>query len=238
MEVRASLRERLSAGHIDLRRFLRSMGSLTSKIDSHSKYVLQCARNTVATTNAPTENAAIRHVLTSVSGNSNFLANGRGQRGRRGQGRGRGAIESIRQDCQTCGKNYSRGYLPRHRVICKGPITIDPTTVEDAPAALDNVTAEFEGVDGRNVIFSFDIDDAINTDITLSQIDEDVFNLEQSIIHQQPGPSGQIQPGFYPPRQHNRYGSGDMSDVLIDDFGVPIGRIMTRSMSRSSQSTV
>jgi len=100
------------------------------------------------------------------------------------------------------------------------------------------VTAEFEGVDGRNVIFSFDIDDAINTDITLSQIDEDVFNLEQSIIHQQPGPSGQIQPGFYQPRQHNRYGSGDMSDVLIDDFGVPIGRIMTRSMSRSSQSTV
>lgn len=98
MEVRASLRERLSAGHIDLRRFLRSMGSLTSKIDSHSKYVLQCARNTVATTNAPTENAAIRHVLTSVSGNSNFLANGRGQRGRRGQGRGRGGIESIRQD--------------------------------------------------------------------------------------------------------------------------------------------
>ena len=112
MEVRASLMERLSAGHIDLRRFLISMGSLTSKLDSHFKYVLQCAR--------------------------------RGQRGRRGQGRGRGAIESIRQDCQTCGKNYSR-------VICKGPITIDPTTVEDAPAALDNGTAEFEGVDGRNV---------------------------------------------------------------------------------------
>ena len=93
-------------------------------------------------------------------------------------------------------------------------------------------------VDDHNVIFSFDIDDAINTDITLSQIDEYEFNLEQSIIHQQPGHSGQIQPGFYPPRQHNRYDSGDMSDVLIDDFGVLFGRIIARSMSRSSQSTV
>ncbi len=41
---------------------------LKADIDSHAKYVLQCARNTLATTNAPTENAFIRHVLTSDKG--------------------------------------------------------------------------------------------------------------------------------------------------------------------------
>ncbi len=46
MKIRSSLREKLQAGHIDLRRFMRSMGSLSaSKIDSHAKYVIQCARN-------------------------------------------------------------------------------------------------------------------------------------------------------------------------------------------------
>ncbi len=45
MNIRSSLREKLQAGHIDLRRFMRSMGSLSSKIDTHAKYVIQCARN-------------------------------------------------------------------------------------------------------------------------------------------------------------------------------------------------
>ncbi len=44
-------------------------------------------------------------------------------------------------------------------------------TVVDAPF-------EFDG----SVIFPFDIEDAINTDITLSQIDDNVFNLEQSTL--------------------------------------------------------
>ena len=28
--------------------------------------------------------------------------------------------------------------------------------------------------------------------------------------------------GTGPPRPHNQYGSGDMSDLLVDDFGCPI----------------
>ena len=49
----------------------------------------------------------------------------------------------------------------------------------------DDAPTEFDG----NVIFPFDIEDAINADITLSQIDDDVFNLEQSILNHIPGPS-------------------------------------------------
>ena len=87
MNIRTSLRERLSAGHIDLRRYLRSMGSLSSKIDSHAKYVLQCAQQ-AASSNAEVgsntaESPALRHVLTSVTSISNLAVRG-------GRGRGRG----------------------------------------------------------------------------------------------------------------------------------------------------
>ena len=77
--------------------------------------------------------------------------------------------------------------------------------------------------------------DAINgeTKITLSQINQDVFLLEESLA--QAGPSVERQLELYGvPRQHNRYGSGDLSDQLVDDFGLPIYRVVTRSMSRSS----
>ncbi len=215
------------------------MGSLSSKIDSHAKYVLQCARQAASsnsevgpeTAEDPTESPALRHVLTSVSSITNLAF--RGGRGRgRGRDRGQGPAP-VRKDCPSCGKNYSSGYLPWHITICNGtlPATAPPAentpTVEDAPT-------EFNG----NVIFPFDIEDAINADITLSLIDDDVFNLEQSILNHMPGPSALRQSFCGPPRPHNRYGSGDLSDQLIEDFGIPINSVTTRSMSWSSQSSL
>ena len=50
--------------------------------------------------------------------------------------------------------------------------------------------------------------------------------------------SDRFQPTNLPPCQHNRYGSGDLSGQLVDDFGLPIYRVVTRSMSmRSSQAS-
>ncbi len=79
MNIRTSLRERLSDGQIDLKRYLRSIGSLSSKIYSHAKYVLQCARQAASliaevgpkTAEDPIEVPALRHVLTSVSSIAN-----------------------------------------------------------------------------------------------------------------------------------------------------------------------
>ncbi len=39
----------------------------------------------------------------------------------------------------------------------------------------------------------------------------------------------QVEEFYGLPRQHNLYGSGDMSSQLVDDFGQPICRMMTRS---------
>ena len=127
----------------------------------------------------------------------------------------------ILVDINRCTLLFVMGHLQQ-----LPPPAENTQTVEDAPT-------EFDG----NVIFPFDIEDAINTDITLSQIDN-VFNLEQSILNHVPGPSAARQSFCGPPRPHNRYGSGDLSDQLIDDFGIPINRLTTRSMSRSSQSSL
>ena len=44
--------------------------------------------------------------------------------------------------------------------------------------------------------------------------------------------------GYLPPRQHNRYESGDLSRQLVNYFGLPIYKVVTRSMSmRSSQAS-
>ena len=73
-------------------------------------------------------------------------------------------------------------------------------------------------------------------EITISQIENDVFTLDQpGTCSYYPGTSSGVG-GSVPPRLHNRNGSGDLSNHLIDDFGRPICRI-TRSMSRSSQSS-
>ena len=88
----------------------------------------------------------------------------------------------------------------------------------------------------REIFFlSFDIEDAINgePEITLSQINQDVL-LKDSLA--QLGPIVERQLELYGvPRQHKRYGSGDLSDQLVDDFGLQIYRVVTRSMSCSSQ---
>ena len=114
---------------------------------------------------------------------------------------------------------------PRHSSIpTSTPVPISPL---DPDAVIE---------EERNVFFSFDIGLAINTDseITLSQLEDEVFSLERSILDiQQAGPS--CHQVYGPPRQHNLYGSGDMSSQLVDDFGQPICRMVTRSMSRSSQ---
>ena len=88
------------------------------------------------------------------------------------------------------------------------------------------------------MFFSFDIVDAINgeTEITLSQTNQDIFLPESEESLAQAGPSVERQLELYGlPRQHNRYGSGNLSDELLDDFGLLIYRVVTRSMSRSSQ---
>ncbi len=73
---------------------------------------------------------------------------------------------------------------------------------------------------GGKYFFSFDIEDVINgeTEITLSQISQDVFLLERQLEL------------YEIPRQHNRYGSGDLSDQLVDDLVLPIYRVITRSL--------
>ena len=65
--------------------------------------------------------------------------------------------------------------------------------------------------------FSFDIEDAINgeTEITLAQINQDVFLLEESLA----------QAELSVERQLELY-------QLVDDFRIPIYRVVTRSMSR------
>ncbi len=153
-------------------------------------------------------------------------------RGGRGRGQGQGHAP-LRKDCPSCGKNYSSGYLPRHINICNGTRSAAAPPAENIQP-VEDVPTEFDG----NVIFPFDIEDAINADITLSQIDDDVFNLEQSILNHIPGPSTARQSLCAPPRPHNRYGSGDLGDQLIDDFGIPINRVITRSMSQSSQFSI
>ena len=70
-------------------------------------------------------------------------------------------------------------------------------------------------------ISCFDLNENPDVEITYSQIQDDVFFLERSIMEMLPGPSTGIQ-GTGPPRPHNQYGSGDMSDLLVDDFGCPI----------------
>ena len=80
------------------------------------------------------------------------------------------------------------------------------------------------------MFFSFDIVDAINgeTEITLSQTNQDIFLPESEESLAQAGPSVERQLELYGlPSQHNRYGSGDLSDQLVDDFGLPIYRVVT-----------
>ena len=154
-----------------------------------------------------------------------FRVRGRG----RGRGRGQGHA-AVRKDCPSCGKNYSSGYLPRHITICNGTLAAAAPSAENIQP-VDDAPTEFDG----NVIFPFDIEDAINADITLSQIDDDVFNLEQSILNHIPGPSAARQSFCGPPRPHNRNGSGDLSDQLLDEFDIPMNRVITRLMSWSSQ---
>ena len=62
----------------------------------------------------------------------------------------------------------------------------------------------------------------------------DVFYMDPA-----PGTSSGTATGYnLPPRQHNRYGSGDLSGQLVDDFSLPICRVVTRSMFiRSSQAS-
>ena len=236
MKIRSSLREKLQAGHIDLRRFMRSMGSLSSKIDSHAKYVIQCARNEAEEQVPENSTDAERHILASVSEEPNLLVRGRGRRACRVRGLG----QVSRKLCAKCGKDFSASYLARHIVICKGQRTTHNQPTADQPTSnhpIANPTSTpLDYGDEGNVFFSFDIEDAINgeTEITLSQINQDVFLLEESLA--QAGPSVERQLELYGvPRQHNRYGSGDLSDQLVDDFGLPIYRVVTRSMSRSSQ---
>ena len=181
-----------------------------------------------------------RHVLQSIS-------EGPSRGSGRGHGHGCGA-SSVRgrKSCPSCNKEYSSSYLPRHITICKPvpvPVPAPETghgsipTSTPVPISLLDPDAVIE--EGRNVFFSFDIGLAINTDseITLSQLEDEVFSLERSILDiQQAGPScHQVGELYGPPRQHNLYGSGDMSSQLVDDFGQPICRMVTRSMSRSSQ---
>ena len=147
--------------------------------------------------------------MASVSEEPNLLVRGRG----RGAGRLRGLGQVSRKLCAKCDN------LARHISICKG----QRTTANPTSTPLDD-------------FFSFDIEDAINgeTEITLSQINQDVFLLEESLAEE--GLSVERQLELYGlPRQHNRYGSGNLSDQLVDDFGLPIYRVVTRSMSRSSQ---
>ena len=110
--------------------------------------------------------------------------------------------------------------------------TFVPTSTPNSDIPID-----FEGEIGGNVFFPFDINLAINPDleITLSNLEDEVFSLERSIMDfQQAGPSHQnVGERCGPPRQHNQYGSGDMSSQLVDDFGQPICRMVTRSKSRS-----
>ena len=224
---------------IDLRKYWICIGSLSSKIDSHKKFIIQCARENAASAGISDQERE-RHVLQSISEGPS-----------RGRGRGRGA-SSVRgrKPCPSCNKEYSSSYLPRHITICKPvpvPVPIPETVPEpvhssiptSTPVPISPLDPDAVIEEGRNVFFSFDIGLAINTDseITLSQLEDEVFSLERSILDiQQAGPScHQVGELYGPPRQHNLYGSGDMSSQLVDDFGQPICRMVTRSMSRSSQ---
>ena len=153
----------------------------------------------------------------------------------RGRGAGRLRGQVFRKFCAKCCKDFSASYLARHISICKGQRTTANQPTANPPTANPTSTPLDDGEEG-NIFFSFDIEDTINgeTEITLSQINQDVFLLEESLA--EAGHSVERQLELYGlPRQHNRYGSGDLSDQLVDDFGLPIYRVVTRSMSRSSQ---
>ncbi len=75
------------------------MGSLSSKIDSHAKYVIQCARNEAEKQVPENSTDAEWHILASVSEEPNLLMRGRG----RGAGRVRGQVS--RKLCAKCGKD-------------------------------------------------------------------------------------------------------------------------------------
>ena len=117
--------------------------------------------------------------------------------------------------------------IPRHVTICKGTITVPTSTPTDSveggrtvPTSTPiNSVTEVDEV-GRNVFFSFDKGLAVNTEteINLSQLEDEVFSFERSIMDfQQAGPScQQVEELYGPPRQHNFYVSGDMSSQLID----------------------
>ena len=72
------------------------MGSLSSKIDSHQKFIIQCARENAASAGISDQERE-RHVLQSISEGPS-----------RGRGRGRGA-SSVRgkKPCPSCNKEYS-----------------------------------------------------------------------------------------------------------------------------------
>ena len=80
-------------------------------------------------------------------------------------------------------------------------------------------------------ISCFDLNENPDVEITYSQIQDDFFFSKEVLWI----PSTGIQETG-PPRPHNQNGSGDMSDLLVDDFGRPIYRIVTRS--RSSQQSI
>ena len=149
-------------------------------------------------------------------------------------------------------KEYSSSYIKKHIQICKGAVdppaqdvTINHPTVPELEP-LGELILE----DGS--MFPFDLQNAIlpneilldanitlseveaDTEVTMTQIENDVFYMDPA-----PGTSSGTATGYnLPPRQHNRYGSGDLSGQLVDDFGLPICRVVTRSMSiRSSQAS-
>ena len=99
-------------------------------------------------------------------------------------------------------------------------------------------------------LLEFNLEDAIlpGVEITMAEIEAEVFEPENNFEPQpqhhtvfdpqpQPGPSSGLPSDGVRPRQHNMYGSGDLSDMLVDDFGRPIERIVTRSYSQSSSTS-
>ncbi len=174
--------------NIDLRKFWEVWAHFQYKIDSHQIIFIQCACDTAESVEV-IEGVQEGHVIQSLTETDHSV---------RLLGRGDSSGPSTKP-YTSCKKDYSSSYLPWHITMCKGK-TVPTSTPADLvgeggrTSTPINSDAHVDEV-WRNVFFPFYIglDANMETEINLSQLKDEMFSLERSImVFQQAGPSCQL----------------------------------------------
>ena len=177
MKTRAKLKGLKEEGVIDLRRFMRAIGALGTKIDRKTRNIIAREANAIQEAEER-DNGNVRQALNSVSegAGANFGFTGVGPYPGRGRGRGRPrgrppgqGRAPARQDCQHCQRNYARTYINVHLLRC--PLLPENNTDDESDES-NVVTEDIEEDDDNN-----------SNDENSEEENDDIFNFESILAN-------------------------------------------------------